>query len=83
MRKPNPGMLLRAAELLVLDLGRSIVVGDKPADMEAGRRAGLAAGWLVGDEMPDGGRASGSAAAGRPRIGRPCVDMIEEIGRRA
>jgi D-glycero-D-manno-heptose 1,7-bisphosphate phosphatase len=48
MRKPNPGMLLRAAELLGLDLSRSIVVGDKPADMEAGMRAGLAAGWLVG-----------------------------------
>jgi D-glycero-D-manno-heptose 1,7-bisphosphate phosphatase len=51
MRKPNPGMLLRAGELLGLDLARSIVVGDKPADIEAGRRAGLAAGWLVGDEM--------------------------------
>jgi D-glycero-D-manno-heptose 1,7-bisphosphate phosphatase len=24
-----------------------LIVGDKPADMEAGRRAGLAQGWLV------------------------------------
>ena len=50
MRKPNPGMLLRAAELLKLDLARSIIVGDKTSDMEAGRRAGLSAGWLVGGE---------------------------------
>ncbi len=47
MRKPNPGMLLEAAKRLNLDLGRSLIVGDKPADMEAGRRAGLTKGWLV------------------------------------
>jgi D-glycero-D-manno-heptose 1,7-bisphosphate phosphatase len=41
MRKPRPGMLLRAAEILGIDLGRSIMVGDKPDDLEAGRRAGL------------------------------------------
>ncbi len=60
MRKPNPGMLLRAAELLELDLARSIVVGDKPADMEAGRLAGLAAGWLVGGAVPIPGFPVGS-----------------------
>ena len=47
MRKPNPGMLLEAAKRLGLDLKRSMIVGDKPADMEAGRRAGLSRGWLV------------------------------------
>lgn len=50
MRKPNPGMLLEAAKRLRLDLKRSLVVGDKPADMEAGRRAGLSQGWLVDGE---------------------------------
>lgn len=49
MRKPNPGMLLRAAATLGTDLGRSIIVGDKPSDMEAGRRAGLAEGWLIAE----------------------------------
>lgn len=48
MRKPNPGMLLLAGERLGLDLSRSMMVGDKPTDMGAARRAGLAAGWLVG-----------------------------------
>lgn len=39
-RKPNPGMLLRAAEEHDLDLSRSWMVGDKALDLEAGRRAG-------------------------------------------
>ena len=39
-RKPRPGMLLRAAEELGIDLGRSYMVGDKDLDVEAGRAAG-------------------------------------------
>ena len=41
-RKPNPGMLLRAARDLALDLKRSWLVGDKAVDLIAARRAGLA-----------------------------------------
>lgn len=39
-RKPNPGMLLRAARELNLDLAASWMIGDAARDMEAGRRAG-------------------------------------------
>lgn len=39
-RKPNPGMLLRAAEAHGLDLAKSWMVGDKSIDVEAGHRAG-------------------------------------------
>ncbi len=39
-RKPNPGMLLKAAEEHGLDLSHSWMVGDKALDLEAGRRAG-------------------------------------------
>ena len=39
-RKPNPGMLLRAAAEHGLDLGRSWMVGDKELDLQAGRNAG-------------------------------------------
>lgn len=39
-RKPNPGMLLAAAQAIGLDLGRSVMVGDKSSDLEAGRNAG-------------------------------------------
>lgn len=40
-RKPNPGMLLAAAEELEIDLARSWMVGDAQRDVEAGIRAGL------------------------------------------
>ena len=39
-RKPGPGMLLEAARDLGIDLARSWMVGDRTADLEAGRRAG-------------------------------------------
>jgi D-glycero-D-manno-heptose 1,7-bisphosphate phosphatase len=51
MRKPNPGMLLEAGRRLGLDLKRSLIVGDKAADLEAGQRAGLKRGWLVDGEV--------------------------------
>jgi D-glycero-D-manno-heptose 1,7-bisphosphate phosphatase len=46
-RKPRPGMLLRAAARLGLDRPRSWIVGDRAADLAAGRAAGLAGGILV------------------------------------
>ncbi len=42
-RKPQPGMLLAAAERLGLDLARSMSVGDRWRDVEAARRAGVTA----------------------------------------
>jgi len=48
-RKPNPGMLLKAAAEHGLDLGRSLMIGDQPSDMEAARRAGV-----VGHRFTDG-----------------------------
>lgn len=46
-RKPRPGMLLKAAAELGLDLRLSWIVGDKVSDLEAGRAAGLAGGVHV------------------------------------
>lgn len=40
-RKPEPGMLLQAQKELGLDLGRSMLVGDRSSDIEAARRAGV------------------------------------------
>lgn len=40
-RKPNPGMLLQAAKEHDIDLERSIMVGDKISDIQAGQRAGV------------------------------------------
>lgn len=40
-RKPGPGMLFQAAAELKIDLARSILVGDKESDIQAGIAAGL------------------------------------------
>ena len=40
LRKPKPGMILGAAEILGLDLSRSWLVGDAPRDIAAGKAAG-------------------------------------------
>jgi D-glycero-D-manno-heptose 1,7-bisphosphate phosphatase len=46
-RKPNPGMLLAAAEPMGLRLDSSWIVGDRAIDLETGRAAGLAGGLHV------------------------------------
>jgi D-glycero-D-manno-heptose 1,7-bisphosphate phosphatase len=40
-RKPKPGLLLRAAAEMNLDLSRSVMIGDKPSDVAAGQAAGV------------------------------------------
>lgn len=40
-RKPNPGMILRALKDWALAPANVILVGDKPSDIEAARRAGV------------------------------------------
>lgn len=46
-RKPAPGMILRAAQELNLSLADSILVGDKPSDIEAARAAGVGKAYIV------------------------------------
>ena len=40
-RKPEPGMVLDAAEALDLDLARSWMIGDRWRDVDCGHRAGV------------------------------------------
>ena len=40
-RKPNPGMITRAIADHGIDPARSFLIGDRPTDLEAARRAGL------------------------------------------
>ena len=59
-RKPKPGMILRAARELDIDVGRSFVVGDRWLDVEMGRAVGattvlVKTGYgLEDDDRPDG-----------------------------
>jgi D-glycero-D-manno-heptose 1,7-bisphosphate phosphatase len=76
-RKPRPGMLLAAGELLNLDLKRCWVVGDRFADLLAGHAAGLRGGLHVLTGIGSSERAA--VAAWRPenfdlRLGESIVD---------
>lgn len=50
-RKPNPGMLLRAIAEHDIDPARSFMIGDKPSDMEAARRAGVSGFLFDGPDL--------------------------------
>jgi D-glycero-D-manno-heptose 1,7-bisphosphate phosphatase len=45
-RKPAPGLILEAAERLGVDLGASLMVGDRWRDIAAGAAAGVTTVWV-------------------------------------
>lgn len=49
-RKPNPGMLLQAAEDMRLNLPASVMVGDQPRDVIAAQSAGVGLRILLNDD---------------------------------
>lgn len=51
-RKPNPGMLLQAQQELNLDLCKSILIGDKASDIQAGITAGVGLNILFTQKQP-------------------------------
>jgi D-glycero-D-manno-heptose 1,7-bisphosphate phosphatase len=54
-RKPKPGMLLSAAERYNIDLSRSYMIGDRTADIAAGKAAGcMTIGVKTGRAVNDG-----------------------------
>lgn len=72
-RKGAPGMLLQAADEHDIDLGRSYIVGDKLADIEAGERAGCEP-LLV---LTGYGRTE--AARLEPGRARTCADLAAAV----
>ena len=50
-RKPKPGMLLGAAQLLRLDLAKSLLLGDAESDMQAAAAAGVGRAFLLGRDL--------------------------------
>lgn len=53
-RKPHPGMLLRAAKELGIDLSRSVLVGDNESDIRAGLSGGVGRNILFSLKVPEG-----------------------------
>jgi D-glycero-D-manno-heptose 1,7-bisphosphate phosphatase len=68
-RKPSPGMILQAISEHNIDPGRSILVGDKASDIEAGRAAGVGRLFRVVSE--------GDVAIGGG--GAECVSALSDV----
>lgn len=75
-RKPEPGMIWRAAQELGLSLPDSFLVGDKPSDIEAARAAGVGRAYIVQSDNLDSpcGDLHGADAAYRDL--RDCVSAL-------
>lgn len=53
LRKPKPGMLLKAAREMNLDLSRSWAIGDEARDIQAGKAAGCPTVLIASNNTPD------------------------------
>lgn len=75
-RKPAPGLLLRAARDLGLNLSRGVMIGDRLLDIEAGRRAGCR-GVLV--RTGYGASEERSLTPSDPQPDRVADDILEAV----
>ena len=74
-RKPAPGMILRAASELGLSLPDSLLVGDKPSDIQAARAAGVGRAYLVPSDNRESTQALCGADALFPDLAH-CADAV-------
>ncbi|HEY9079935.1 HAD family hydrolase [Magnetovibrio sp.] len=78
-RKPNPGMLLLAKDILGVDLQKSWIVGDRSLDVMAGKNAGLsgAVHVLTGHGTKEGEREAALAVADDTFTVTPATNLGE------
>lgn len=74
-RKPAPGMILRAAEELSIDLTQSILFGDKESDMLAAKNAGIPRRILLGKDGLQKPEPSASCTA----VSRSLLTAVQEL----
>ncbi|MEE9262794.1 MAG: HAD family hydrolase [Dehalococcoidia bacterium] len=74
-RKPRPGLLLKAAQELGVDLQSSYMVGDSAKDMEAASAAGCK-GFLVGNRS-----ANAPDALKSHLVARDLLEAVQKIAR--
>ncbi len=75
-RKPAPGMLLRAAADLDIDVSQSVMVGDRMSDVEAGVNAGCAHSYLIRTGY---GRKLASEAPAAAEIVDDLLELAEKL----
>ncbi len=61
-RKPNPGMMLRAAKDLGIDLKNSLLIGDRETDIQAAKNAAIGTSILLN---PEGNPTAADVSIGR------------------
>ena len=64
-RKPQPGMLLAAAHDYSIDLGNSLMIGDRCSDLQAGEAAGCRESFLVTSGYGENSREEAAASGHR------------------
>jgi D-glycero-D-manno-heptose 1,7-bisphosphate phosphatase len=78
-RKPNPGMLLEAAQRLPIDLSQSWLIGDRAGDLQAAKTAGLAGGvHVLTGHGGDAGEREEAEAVGGDGFQALMIDSIAE-----
>lgn len=75
-RKPAPGMILQAARELNLSLADSLLIGDKPSDIEAARAAGVGRAYRVRSSNAESSDTSGPEADGVYADLQACVAAL-------
>ena len=75
-RKPQPGMLLRAAHEMGLDLTQSVMFGDKDSDMKAAQAAGVPVRILLGKD----GLAQPAPRPSCTAVSRSLLTAVESLG---
>ncbi len=51
-RKPKPGMFLQAKKRFSIDMSASVMIGDKPSDIEAAKKVGVGRTVMVEKDRP-------------------------------
>ncbi len=72
-RKPAPGMILRSAQALGIDLAASLMFGDKTSDIEAAERAGVGRAVMLATD------ANPAAAKGRNPEFTSLADAVDAL----
>ena len=82
-RKPQPGMLTQAANVVGLDLERSWMVGDAPRDIEAGKAAGCKTILLSMPELEQSPAASADTTVEPDFTAASLAEVLQIIQREA
>ncbi len=72
-RKPEPGLLLRAAKEHNIDLSQSWMIGDRESDIEAGKRAGCKT-VLIGNSLSNNPKGIGPEL-----IAKTLIEAVDKL----